>query len=151
MSTSTTRSHAGVAPAALAALAALALASCDEGADASLILELTRASHETGLSLYVCGESPASKCKPVQPFKAGAGKDSVEVGVFVKDASTKLNLQLQLSAPNDCAHFVIEFGRDKLVPIALDALSPGPGAPFTVSDCASCTVPVKPCTYGTRL
>jgi hypothetical protein len=148
MSTSTTRSLAGVA---LAALAALAGSSCNDGGDASLVLELTRASHETGLFLYVCGEGPTSKCKPVEPFKSGSGKDSVEVGVFVKDASTKLNLQLQLSAPNDCAHFVVTFADDKVVPIALDALSPGPGAPFTIGDCGSCTVPIKPCTYGARL
>jgi hypothetical protein len=129
------------------ALLALVVVSCD-GPDADLIVDIHRGSHTGGLELYVCGESPTSKCKRFTPFTSGAEATLSQVGIFVDDATTRLNLQLQLSQPAACGHFFVTFAQDKVIQVQLD---PSGAAPYSVSDCASCSVIASPCTYPTRL
>jgi hypothetical protein len=125
----------------------LALASCG-GREADLVVDIHRGGHAGELDLYVCGEGPTSKCKPFTPFAAGSSAALSEVGIFVDDDTTRLDLQLQLQHPTSCARFFVAFAQDKQIQVQLD---PSGGAPYTVSDCASCTAVVSPCTYPTRL
>ena len=129
------------------ALVALVALSC-EGPAADLVVDIHRGSHQGGLTLYVCGEGPTSKCKRFTPFTFDTSQTLSEVGIFVDDATTRLNLQLQLSQPAACGHFFVTFAQDKVIQVQLD---PSGSAPYSVSDCSSCTAVVSPCTYPTRL
>ena len=141
---SITRSLAGATALALVALGAL---SCDTP-DADLILEIHRGSRAGGVDLYVCGEGPTSKCKRFTPFTSDSSATLSEVGIFVDDATTRLDLQLQLSQPAACGHFFVTFAQDKVIQVQLD---PAGADPFSVSDCGSCTAIASPCTWPGRL
>jgi hypothetical protein len=132
----------------LLALAAAALALSCGGEEADLTINLSRATHEGGAMLYVCGMAVNTPCKPVEAFKADDGRDTADIGVYVHDDSVRLDLQLQLSAPPSCGHFSIDFSKDRVVDVAL---SPSATDAFTVSNCQSCLRQVAPCDYPARL
>jgi hypothetical protein len=141
---STTRSLAGAAALVLVALGAL---SC-ENPDADLVVQIHRGSREGGADLYVCGDGPLTRCKHFVPFSPASAATLSEVGIFVGDATTRLNLQLQLQQPPGCGHFFVTFAQDKVIQVNLD---PAGSDPYSVSDCASCTAIASPCTWPTRL
>jgi hypothetical protein len=128
-------------------VALIALASSCGADDASLVINLDRVEHPGGAILYVCGPF-AGKCKTVPVFDSGDGRKQADVGVYVKDDTQRLELQVQLSAPASCGHFTVDFAMDQEIDIALEYSN---NEAFTVGSCGSCQREILPCDWDNRL